>query len=641
MNFELHWRASLMGLVALVGASSLRAQNRTSDNAVTQAEDVFGYSVGRESLGIYSSDQARGFSPTAAGNVRIDGLYIFPVVELSPLLIQSESIKVGLSAQGYPFAAPSGIVDQVLRKPTNQLSGSIIANGDSRGSIGLEVDASIPVSSSLAIQAEANGAKNHFADGTSNRYHREAIVGDWCPAPGVEIVPFWSTFHDYDNESSPYYLPAGDFLPPQPRSGHFIGPPWVDLSSASSNHGVLANAALSSSWTLRAGIFRSVQDWHSAFTYLLNDIQPDGSAERVIESDPPTRNIGLSGEVRLTHTVTEGPRLHTIHLSVRGRDTRREFGGSDVIDLGQGFIDEDVDIPRPTFDFGPLSHDQVKQMTYGVAYDMRWKALGELGFGVSRTNYRKATVTPDNSLTSRSSPWIYNATASMFPLRGVAVYAGYARGLEEGGTPPPNAANRRQALPPIMTRQVDGGVRVDITSDLKAVAGVFDLERPYFGFNLDNEYVPIGTIRSKGLEFSLSGSLTKRLNVVAGGVILDASVATETGAAESVGSKPVGIPSHILSLDANWQTPIEALSLDAALSHRGSTPGTTDNEVLVPARAQLDVGGRYRFVLAGVKATARVQVANIFNNKGFSVAGPGSYYPNGSRSASMYLTMDL
>ena len=66
----------------------------------------FGFSVGRESLGIYSSGNARGFSPTAAGNVRINGLYFDPGTAFafqaglpSPLL-GSISIKVGLSAQG-------------------------------------------------------------------------------------------------------------------------------------------------------------------------------------------------------------------------------------------------------------------------------------------------------------------------------------------------------------------------------------------------------------------------------------------------------------------------------------------------------------------------------------------------------------
>src|SRR3982751_722798 len=106
--------------LALLGAATglpAAAQDRTEDNAVTQAEDAFGFSTGRESIGIYSEGNARGFSPSAAGNVRIEGLYFDPAIGLSSIIEDSTSIKVGLSAQGYPFAAPSGIVDQILRRP--------------------------------------------------------------------------------------------------------------------------------------------------------------------------------------------------------------------------------------------------------------------------------------------------------------------------------------------------------------------------------------------------------------------------------------------------------------------------------------------------------------------------------------------
>lgn len=64
---------------ALCGECQASAQARTDDNAVTQAEDAFGFSVGRETIGIYSPGNARGFSPTAAGNLRINGLYCDPV----------------------------------------------------------------------------------------------------------------------------------------------------------------------------------------------------------------------------------------------------------------------------------------------------------------------------------------------------------------------------------------------------------------------------------------------------------------------------------------------------------------------------------------------------------------------------------
>src|SRR6185295_3010635 len=352
------------------------AQSRADENAVTQAEDAFGYSVGRESLGIYDADNARGFSPTAAGNLRIDGLYFAPVVGLPGLAVESQSIKVGLSAQGYPFAAPSGIVDMTLRRPSDKAGASVILSGDSYGTYGGELDASLPLAANVALGLGLNGGRTHFADGTRNWYHSEVLVGRWQPAPGFEVVPFWTVFTDVDDNSSPVYIPAGPFLPPLQRAGHFPGPWWNGINRTQFNSGVLTSAKLSDSWLLRAGVFRSIRHLRNGYTYLFSDIQPDGLTHRTMFVDPPANNRGTSGEVRLTHSITEGPRLHTIHLSLRGREVAREYGGEDEVDLGIGSMFDDVDTPQPDFAFGEQSHDRVRQWIYGVAYDGRWRGVG-------------------------------------------------------------------------------------------------------------------------------------------------------------------------------------------------------------------------------------------------------------------------
>src|SRR4051812_20065810 len=148
--------AVLLAGLSLLSTGAL-AQNRTDDNAVTQAEDAFGFSVGRESIGIYNANQARGFSPTQAGNVRIDGLYFDPAFGLQGLLIDNVSIKVGLSAQGYPFAAPSGIVDQSLRRPSPTSGGSLVVSADSWGGYSAQLDGSIPITDRLAISGGFSG----------------------------------------------------------------------------------------------------------------------------------------------------------------------------------------------------------------------------------------------------------------------------------------------------------------------------------------------------------------------------------------------------------------------------------------------------------------------------------------------------
>jgi iron complex outermembrane receptor protein len=638
-----------VGAAALCSAGAAVAQTRSSDNAVTQAEDAFGFSVGRESLGIYSSGNARGFSPTAAGNVRINGLYFDPGTAFafqaglpSPLL-GSVSIKVGLSAQGYPFAAPSGIVDQSLRLPTSANAASVVTNFDSYGSIGTEVDGSLKASERLSFAYGLAGGHVEYPDGTSNWNHTESLLARWRPAPGIEIIPFAFVYNDYDDEAGVFFIPAGPYLPVLPKIRSYEGPQWADYRYTDSGQGVLASADLAANWLLRLGAFRTVHHQMTGFTNILAEEQPDGTGERLLFADPKQTNTALSGEIRLTHSIPDGPRLHVIHLSLRQRDTHREFGGSALLDLGPGRIGEAVDIPRPaSFDFSELSHQHLTQSTYGIAYDGRWKNVGEISFGLSQARYRKTTMIPgDGEAVSRSSPWIYNGTIAANLGKSVAAYAGYARGLEESGLAPPSAANRNTPLPTIITSQKDAGVRINISKGVRAVAGVFDLSRPYFGFDNANLYRQVGTVRSRGAEFSLSGSVTPKLSVVAGAVFIDGKVTRDAGVSGVIGSKPVGLNPRQLSLNGNWNTPLKGLELDTTLINRSPAPATTDNLVYIPAKWRWDVGGHYRFKLATRDATFRLQLFNITGKTGYGVNGSGVYSQNPGRFVQGYLTIDF
>lgn len=625
------------------GPTAAQAQSRSDDNAVTQAEDAFGFSVGRESLGIYNAGNVRGFSPVAAGNLRIDGLYFDQQYGLQGTILDSSSIKVGLSAQGYPFAAPSGIVDQSLRRPDDHSGASLVANFDSFGTIGVELDGSVPLGPTLSLGYGVNGTHVEFPDGTNNWNHTESLTLRWRPARGIEIMPFWALSNDYDDEAGTFYIPAGRYLPELPEQRHNEGAEWADYRYTGLNTGVLASARLAENWLFRVGAFHSVNDLKHSFSNILDEEQPDGTGERLLFADPPTQSVSNSGEARLTHSIPDGPRLHVFHLSVRERDARREFGGSDFIDMGPGQIGVKVDFPEPaSFNFGEISHDHVTQTTAGIAYDGRWKDVGEISFGISKAPFRKDTVIPDVPVAeSRSNPWLYNATAAVELSKSVALYAGYARGLEETGTAPPNAANRNQPLPPNLTEQKDAGVRFKLTKGIKAVAGVFDLSRPYFGFDAANVFRQVGTVRSRGAEFSVSGSVTPNLNIVAGGMLLNPRVTASDTILGNIGSKPVGLPTHLLIGNANWKSPVKGLEFDMGMVHRGRAAATTDNLVFLPPRARVDLGTHYHFKLAKRDATFRLQVVNLFDNRGYGLAGSGVYTSNAGRFAQGYLTVDF
>ena len=642
MRLSIHWR-HLAAMLALPLAPPAHAQDRSADNAVTQAEDAFGFSVGRESIGIYNAGQVRGFSPIAAGNVRIEGLYFDPVFGLSDMLVGSASVKVGLSAQGYPFAAPSGIVDQALRRPGPKLGASSIANADNWGGKRLEVDGTIPIASTLSLGFGVNAGRTVYPNGTDNFDHAEALILRWRPSDRIEVMPFWAMYNDHDDEAGTFYVPEGDFIPEVDKARHDESPLWADNRFTGQNMGVVASVLLAKNTLAKVGAFRSSFKTKSFYNFLILDIDEEGVGERVLFSDPPRNNRSVSGEARLTQSISEGPRLHNIHFSARSRDSHRAFGGSDVTSFGLGHVGDRVNAPKPASDnFGIQTFLHTEQRTFGVAYDGRWKDVGELSFGLSRAAYRKQTDLPDGSvIEARARPWLYNATLALLISRSIDAYAGYSKGFEESGTPPPSAANRNEPLSSIITEQKDIGVRVKLDANLRAVAGLFDLSRPYFGFAAGNIFEQVGTVRIKGAEFSVSGKVTKDINLLVGGVFFDPKVTRDADAVGDIGKKPSGLPSHIFNVNGNWTVPmVKGLQLDASLSHRGRQPATINNAVFLPPRFTMSAGLRYGFGIAGHDATFRLQARNLTDNRSVTYGGPGTYGARDSRQVTAQLTVD-
>ena len=281
-------RRMLIGALASAIAAPACAQDRSDENAITQAEDAFGFSVGRETIGIYSAGNTRGFSPIAAGNARIDGLYFDPVADLQSLLLDSVSIKVGPSALGYPFAAPSGIVDETLRKPSAKAGASLVLNADEYGTVGAEVDGSLPVDDRLSLAYGLGASHVEYPDGTHNSlFHQESSVAKWRSG-NVEIIPFFASYDDYNDQAGQYYAPAGDYLPKLPDPHVFIGPSWTGQHLTQQNAGLLGSVQLSKTWLVRWGAFRSVSEFKRQFANVLANEQPDGSGDWLVIAFPGT-----------------------------------------------------------------------------------------------------------------------------------------------------------------------------------------------------------------------------------------------------------------------------------------------------------------------------------------------------------------
>lgn len=618
-------------------------QGRSEENAMRQAEDAFGTSVGRETIGLYNSSSVRGFSPIAAGNARIEGLYFDQVWGLTSRIRRSTNIRVGISAQGYPFPAPTGIVDYSFRKPGDTARLALVTGGDSYGAAYAELDGEAPLSRSLSLGFGGAAGTNEYPNGTDSRYRNAALSLRWQPVAALELVPFWHRSETYDDEKAPSYLPRGSTLPPRIERRRFNGPEWADYRTTAMNGGLLATLRAGQGWTVSGGIFRSLYADHRAFTHLLTDVTPDRSGNRRLIVDPPAENSSTSGELRATRTIAEGPRLHKVHLSVRARDRQRRYDGSQSFDLGRTPIDARYDAPQPDFVFGEQTRDRTRQWTGGVAYDARWRNVGEIGFSLQKTDYRKRLHKPGLPLaTAEDKPWLYNATAAAHLGRDLVAFGSFTRGLEESGVAPSNALNRNELLPAIRTTQGDLGLRYALWPDMKLVATVFDLRKPYFNFDAGNRYAQLGDVQNRGLEVSLAGRLGPRLNMVAGAVLSLPRATGEGVRLGRVGERPVGMSRRSAELNLDWRTPwLDGLSLDMTASHTGAITATVDNRVALPARTLVSLAGRYRFTLLERPASLRVAVSNLFDTYGLELRGAGAYDVINGRLVQAYLSVDV
>ncbi|WP_082670013.1 TonB-dependent receptor [Sphingomonas sanguinis] len=619
-------------------------QGRADENAVRQAEDAFGTTIGRETIGIYGAGSVRGFSPIAAGNARIDGLYYDLTAAPNERIRRSTSIKVGLSAQGYLFPAPTGVVDYALRRPGAEALLSITVGLNSLGDKSLEFDAELPlVGDTLSLGAGLGLYDHVFNNGATSRQHVEGLILRWRPRPGIELLPFWGRSYIADSEIGPLLTTAGPYLPPRIKRGVLYGPAWADYSGPSETAGITGSAALAGGWKIEGGLFRSLSASKEDIFTFLDEVTPDGRARYIAFSDPPYRRVSVSGELRVTRTIADGPRVHNISLSARGRARDERVGGSAFLDFGDVRLGDPLDFPEPPISYGSYSRDRVRQWFGGVAYTGRWRGVGELSAGLSKTDYNKRFRRPDQPvIATQDRPWLYNVAGAIYAGERVAFYAGYTRGLEETGLPPQNATNRNQPLPAILTSQRDAGVRWTIVGDVKLVAGVFDVRKPYLSLDSSGLFTRLGDTRNRGIEASLSGTPLRGLSVALGGVFLDPQVTGEARTSGQTGKRPVGVPLRSVDLNLDWRLPgFEALSIDLGVGHQGRVASTVDNDLFIPARTVMDIGSRYRFMIGKNRATLRVSVSNIFNVYAWDYYGPSTFDYVPQRLATAYLAVDL
>ncbi|WP_008293648.1 siderophore receptor [Congregibacter litoralis] len=626
--------------LCLVIAGSVSAQ-RAAENVVRAAADAFGSSVGDEQIGLYSATNVRGFSPTAAGNIRIDGIFIDRQSGFSDRLVSGSQIRAGLAAQGYMLPAPTGIADFSLRRVADEPVQSIILERSRYGGVRLAADLQARLAEGVEAAFGVGYEEDEEGNGTNDIAASAGGNLRFTLQPDADVTVFADYVEELENQFSQRYFTAGPYEPPEVTPLKFVGQPWAKFTGPRYNVGVLANYR-PADWEYRLGVFRSSREWDQQANVLYTDVRPDGSARRRSALGPSTTLLSDSLEARVTRHFYEGSRRHSITVNLRALDRSRVYGGTVGIDLGDANIDEPVYFERPDIEVGEQSRESVEQVTLGFSYDLRWENAGQLNIGIQQSDYSREVIVPgSNDLLDEENPVLYNVNANAPLGERVVVYGGIVRGFEESPVAPISAINQNEAPPAAETQQIDAGARITF-GELTAVAGVFEIEKPFFGFDEDRFFGAQGMQINRGVEFSVAGPVTEALQLVLGTVFYDVSLTGDAVDSGALADSPAGAITRSTTLNFDYRPQwAPGWSFDLGVTSQGEQNADSQGLVTIDPYTLFDLGLRRQFSFADNDVVIRGRLTNVFDEFAWNAGSTGAYRYIPPRALSLSLRMDI
>ncbi len=238
--------------------------------------------------------------------------------------------------------------------------------------------------------------------------------------------------------------------------------------------------------------------------------------------------------------------------------------------------------------------------------------------GVRHQNIQTASYNPDTQAQTSNydeSRWTPSIGIVYQPNVDWSFYGNYIESLAPGKTAPQtnNSApvtNAGQALNPYVSEQTEIGVKYD-NGRIGSSLAIFrtDVARAYT--DNTNTFTANGENRHQGVELTVFGSPSENMRLNAGVSYLSAKQ-KDTGNAALDGNKVIGLPTLQSNVNLEYDVAaLEGLTLTGDIIHTGPRYADNANTLKVDGYTTLDLGARYKTVLAGQDVTLKGMVTNV------------------------------
>ena len=177
----------------------------------------------------------------------------------------------------------------------------------------------------------------------------------------------------------------------------YYGQNWALGRNQSTNVGAIVDLRMGPFLSLRAGVFRSVNDNPASYTDIYDDVTQAGVADHLVVANPGSgRGIEFRRNPIDRSRLRVALGLTSITLMARGRETSSVYGGSDVVDLGTAHSSRHA-TGQAFIRFRARDRDVTDLWTTGVAYQLQWQGHGDIATGIQHEWYEESVTGPDST----------------------------------------------------------------------------------------------------------------------------------------------------------------------------------------------------------------------------------------------------
>ncbi len=601
----------------------------------------------------------RGFMLDNASSYRKDGIAISGDTEIPLENKERLEILKGLAGFQAGVATPAGIINYVVKRPTNTALRSALLELRERGTIYGAIDLGGRFADrrfGYRINAAAEKLRSYVKGADGERSFVSAAL-DWQISPQALVQLDMDYQHKSQMTAPGYQLIRGVDLPVNVSPSKLLNDqPWArPVDTKTSNVGLRFAYQFNDNWraSITANRHSFRRDDFTAFPYGCsnegNGFYPgycsNGDFDVYDYQSEGERKNPFGTQSLLQGSFATGSVKHDLTLGLADL-SRSDFFGAYVYDYaGSSNIYNSVAVaPAPGNPrTGPVLEQRRDRERSLIVQDvLTLSPAMKLHAGVRHVSVKqtglKLAQPIDSSFLLPNVALVYNPAADW------TVYGRLSHGMEYGGIPDFQTANEGIPLAPSRSRQIELGVKGIVNDSTTVSSALFQIKRGKEFYNQANFLVRTGHQTHRGLELAVQGEPTANLKY---SVSLIALHMQQDGTGQSYidGKRPENVPAFKSTTVVHYTVPgARGLKLGAAWQYAGNKAFDAANTTFVPGYHVFDLNATYATRIMGATTTFRAYVDNVADKFYWRDVTPllgGYLFPGAPRTGGVSMQVDF